>query len=166
VTRNLLPSGDEKLKIKGEFVLSNLVPAIDPVANGFTFDAVNTQTGQVVLQRFVPAGASPGGSVAGWTVNGSGTRWKFKDKNNTTGTGIQKVVVTDKSARTPGLFKVVVTGKNSNFRVAIEDLRVILTLGGPAQQAANQCAIRTFNNSLGAPPKCELKSGGKTLKCK
>jgi DNA-binding beta-propeller fold protein YncE len=166
VTKNLLPTGDEKIKVKGEFVLTNLTPAIDPVANGFTLDVIDTTTNQVVLQRVVPAGASPGGTVPGWTVNGAGTRWKFKDKNNATGTGIQKVVVSDKSSRMPGLFKVVVTGKNSNFRLTTENLRVVLTLGGSAQQVADQCAIRTFNNSAGAPPKCELKSGGKTLNCR
>jgi hypothetical protein len=147
-------------------VLSNLTPPINPLFNGFTFEVLDTQTQQVVLSRFVPSVASPGGSATGWTANGSGTRWTFKDKSGSSGTAITKVVVKDKSSRTPGLFSFVVRGKDGDFRLQSENLRLVVTLGGPAQQTANQCATRTYNNSLGAEPKCELKSGGNTLKCK
>jgi YVTN family beta-propeller protein len=166
VTKNLAPSGDENLKIKGQFVLSNLVPPIDPVSNGLTFDVIDTQSGQVVLTRVVPAGASPGGTAPGWVANSAGTRWIFRDKDNAAGTAITKVVVRDKSSRTPGLFSVVVRGKGGDFRLQTENLRMVVTLGGAAQQAANQCATRPFNDHLGAPPVCELKRGGATLKCR
>ena len=159
VSRNLAPSGDETLKIKGQFVLSNLVPPIDPASNGFTFDVIDTQSGQIVLSRFVPA-------AQGWATNSAGTRWTFKDNDNATGTAISKVLVRDRSSQTPGLFSVLVRGKGGDFRLQSETLRVVVTLGGAVQEAADQCAARAFSDHLGAAPSCELKSGGATLLCK
>jgi YVTN family beta-propeller protein len=166
VAKNDNPAGDEKLTAKGEFVVSNLTPAIDPLANGFTIHILDASNNTLVT-RFVPPGASPGGGVPGWKANKAGTRWTFKDRDDALGLGISKVVVKDLSKRTPGLFKVVVKGKNANFQVMQEDLELVLTLGGAAQQAANQCATRDFNPSSGPDPSCELKgTGNRTLKCK
>ncbi len=164
ISRNNNPAGDERLKIKGEFVLSALSPAIDPVANGFTYEIVDSNTSSVLSTRFVPPGA---GVPVGWKVNGAGNRWVFKDRNDTLGLGITRVLIRDRSNKTPGLFKVVLKGKGDNFQVMVEDIEVILTLGGAAQQAADQCATRDFNPSTGADPNCELKgTGNKTLRCK
>ena len=159
VSKNLAPSGDETLKIKGQFVLSNLVPPIDPASKGFTFEVIDTQSAQIVLSRFVPA-------AQGWATNSAGTRWTFKDKDNATGTAISKILVRDRSSQTPGLFSVLVRGKSGDFRLQSETLRVVVTLGGAVQEAADQCAARAFSDHLGAAPSCELQSGGATLQCK
>jgi hypothetical protein len=159
VTKNLSPAGDERLKIKGQFVLTNLLPPINPLTNGFTIEVIDTQSSQVVLSRFVPAG-SP------WVANSSATKWTFKDDDNVSGTSITKVIVKDKSSRTPGLFSFIARGKEGNFQLQSENLRLVVTLGGAAQQSANQCGSLTYNNSSGVDPNCELKSGGNTLKCK
>jgi hypothetical protein len=166
VSRNDNPAGDEKIKIKGEFVITNTAPPIDPIANGLSFDVIDTVSGQSVLSCIVPNGASPGGSVPGWTINGSGTRWKFKDSKDVLGTGITKVTVRDKSSKTAGLYQVRLQGKDANFQIGTENLELVVILGGAAQAAADQCASRPFNPSTGAAPKCELKSGGRSLKCK
>ncbi len=167
IARNDNPTGDERLTAKGEFVLTNLVPAIDPVNNGFTFELIDSTTSTTLVTRFVPPGATPGGSIPGWKVNNAGTKWVFKDRDNVLGLGIKRVVVKDRSSKTPGLFKVVVKGKNGNFQIMQEDLELVLTLGGAAQTAANQCATRDFNPSTGPAPKCELRgTGNRTLKCK
>jgi len=166
VTKNDAPPGNERPKIKGEFVLPSLVPAIDPVNNGFTFDVRDSMTGTSLLSRFVPPGASPGGGNPGWKVNKSGTRWVFKDRNDVLGLGITKVLVKDRSSKTPGLFKVVVKGKDADFQVMQEDLDLVLTLGGAAQDAAGQCAAVDFNPSTGPDPNCELRgTGNRLLKC-
>jgi len=162
-SRNSAPSGDERLSISGEFVLTNLVPTINPIANGFTFDILRSSNDEVLVTRFIPPGASPGGTVPGWKVNGAGTTWSFKDRHNVLGLGVTKVVVKNRSNRTPGLFTVRVKGKDANFRVVTSDIDVVLTLGGSAQKTANQCAVRDFNTSAGPPPLCEFNGNGDDL---
>ncbi len=163
ISSNDNPAGDEKLTARGEFVLSSFTPPINPAANGFTIDILDAG-GSTLVSRFVPPGLTPGGSAPGWTANSGGTRWIFKDRNNALGLGISKVVVKYKSS---GSFKVVVKGKDGNFQVMQEDVAMVFTLGGAAQQAADHCASRDFNPSSGPDPSCELSgTGNKTLKCK
>ena len=167
ISRNDNPVGDEKLTAKGEFVLTALAPPIDPLNNGFTIDIIDSTTSTVLVTRFVPPGATAGGSAPGWKVNNAGNKWVFKDRNNALGLGIKRVVVKDRSSKAPGLFKVVVKGKDGDFQVMQEDIEVVFTLGGSAQQAADQCATRDFNPSTGAAPYCELRgTGNRVLKCK
>ncbi len=167
VARNDSPAGDERLVIKGEFVLSNLFPAIDPLSNGFTFDVLDSTNGNTLVTRFVPGGATPGGSAPGWKVNGAGTRWRFIDRHNALGLGVRTLIVSDRSNRTPGLFTVRVKGKDGDFRLQQTDLTLVLTPGALLQKGSNQCAVRDFNPSPGPSPRCELKGAtNRTLICK
>jgi hypothetical protein len=165
VARNDLPAGDEKLTLKGELVVST-VPAINPIANGFSFDIVDRDTGVVLISRVVPGGASPGSGVPGWTVNSAQTRWTFKDSTGFFADGITKVIVKDKSNRTPGLFQVKVKGKDGAFRFTKEKVELVFVLGGPAQAAAGQCGTRPFSVSTAPKPNCKLSSSGKSIRCK
>jgi len=163
VSRNNDPAGDERLSISGEFVLTSQVPTINPVANGFTFEILRSTNDEFLVTRFIPPGASPGGTVPGWNVNGAGTTWSFKDRKNVLGLGVTKVVVKNRSKKTPGLFSVRIKGKDANFRVVTSDIDLVLTLGGTVQKAANQCAVRDFNTISGPPPLCEFKGNSNDL---
>ena len=75
ISRNLVPAGDERLKIKGEMQLAALSPPIDPVANGLEI-SVADQSGAPLFDLPIPGGAL-------WKVNSSGTRWTYKDRDGT-----------------------------------------------------------------------------------
>jgi YVTN family beta-propeller protein len=167
VSKNLDPAGDEGLSLRGEVRLTVTSPAIDPIANGFSFK-VTDQGGSTLFDQTVPAGVPASKGAAGWSLNSKGTQWTFKDNSGTTAGGITKVVVTDASANTPGLFRFSVTGKKADFQVASGQVPVQLfvVLGGPTQDAAGQCGTRAFNPDGGAAPKCKLSTNGNTLSCR
>jgi len=155
--------GDERIAASGQWAVTPLLPAIDPLVNGFTFSVLDSD-GSTVVTRFVPPGAPPVRGAAGWTVNSKRTKWVYKDKAGTAG-GVQKVVIKDKSlSGTLGLFDFSVKGSKSDFQVDPTALppRLLVTLGGDAQFAAGQCAGVTF--TMGVTPKCA--SSDTSLSCK
>jgi YVTN family beta-propeller protein len=162
VSRNFSPPGDEKLSVKGEMTITNLSPAIDPVANGLRL-TVRDQNGATIFVRDVPPGLAPSSSAPGWKESSSGTRYKFKDKDGTLAGGITKVILVDRSNVAPGRFKVKVIGKNGNFRVQSNQTPVELeiVLGGDSELAADQCAAVDFGAL-----QCSFNASGNSLKCK
>lgn len=164
MTKNLSPAGDEKLVLRGEFQLNVLAPPIDPMAHGLTLSVFDSG-GALLYTRFIPHwAASPGGP--GWKQNG--TRWTFKDRNGILAGGIKKVILSDLSSITPGLFKLKVIGKDANFQVPAgsEPVQLEVVLGGAAERVAGQCATRAYNTSGGPRPSCETASAGDLLKCR
>jgi DNA-binding beta-propeller fold protein YncE len=166
VSHNASPAGDEKLILKGEWQMTTQTPAIDPIANGFSF-AVLDQQGTPIFQRVVTGGASPGSGAPGWKVNGQLTRWTFVDHDGTLAAGVTRVLIRNLSARVPGLFRFKVKGKMDNFQVSSGQVPVqmIATLGGPAQVGAGQCATVAFNPSGGPSPACKLSANEAVLNC-
>jgi hypothetical protein len=165
VARNLAPANDERLRVGGVFNVSNLTPAIDPIANGLQF-TIYGQSGDVLMSFFIPPGAQPDTQSPGWKVNRSGTRWGFKDRNSAL-VPIQRVSLTHKVNLAPGIFKVTVSAKMADFTSdpAELPLRLDVVLGGPPQAAAGQCAVGMFNSASGNRPKCEMRSGGDKVTC-
>ncbi|MBX3027277.1 hypothetical protein KF840_20460 [bacterium] len=157
IARNALPAGDEKLFLKGELRLPSLLPAIDPSVNGFSLQVRDRGTGQPLLTRFVP----PGASTPGWARGGSA--WKFSDRDGGLAGGVSKVMLKDRSSRTPGLFQFTVRGKGNDFRVASENLELVVVLGSQPQGAAGQCGSATFNPGGAPAPACAAL--GSTLRC-
>jgi DNA-binding beta-propeller fold protein YncE len=164
VTKNLTPSGDERLLVKGEFDLGTppFAPAINPLLNGISF-AILDDSGTPIITKAIPPGASPGGPAPGWKVNAAGTKWTFKDNTGATTGGITRAVVLDKSSVTPGLFRFRIKGKDGDFLVEPGEIPVemIVVIGD-----ATQCGSLAFNAAGGGDPECELKAQGKTLLCK
>ena len=156
ISRNLVPAGDERLKIKGEMQLAALSPPIDPVANGLEI-SVADQSGAPLFDLPIPGGAL-------WQANGSGTRWTYRDRDGTVG-GIIKVVLTQQSA---GLFRLKVVGRDGNFHLVLSQLplRLQVVLGGSAQLAADQCAALSFNPSSGPSPRCVMSGSRSAVRCK
>jgi DNA-binding beta-propeller fold protein YncE len=160
VTRNGAPAGDERLTIKGEFVMATTVPALDPVANGITIKIIDRANATTVLSRIVPAGAgSPG-----WS--GAAPRWKFSDRDQqTSAAGIIKAVVKDRSSRTPGLVRFRIKGKDADFRVGTDNLELVVIAGGASEGAAGQCGRVQFAPGGAGAPACLFSSGNTVLRC-
>jgi YVTN family beta-propeller protein len=167
VSKNADPAGDESLSVHGQWQVATLAPTIDPIANGFNFKVVDP-VGGTVFDRRVPPGAPAGKGAPGWTVNRSGTKWTYKDSSGAATGGITKVVVTNSSSKTPGLYKFTITGKKANFQVGTGEVPVelFIVLGGAAQDAAGQCATIAFNDASGAKPRCAFIGGNNVLNCR
>ncbi len=160
LARNEAPAGDEKLTIKGEFVVATTVPAIDPIAHGLTLTLIDRTTNQPVLTRFLP----PGSMTPGWS--GESPRWKYSDRDHQTGAnGIEKARVKDRSIKTPGLFQFLLKGKDANFLVGTDNLELVVIFGAAAEGAAGQCGRVQFAPGGVGAPSCELSAGGATLRC-
>ncbi|MEO8603543.1 MAG: metallophosphoesterase [bacterium] len=162
VARNLFPTGDEKLKIRGAMQLTQLSPIIDPASHGFTLTVLDS-SGNLLFERYVPAGLVPSPGQPGWRLGHNS--WTYKDKAGTIAAGIRKVTV---KQRVPGQLTFKVTGKDGLFAVPPSSpfLTLIITPGDSSTAANNQCATRTFNPPSGAAPKCDLLAGGKRVRCR
>jgi hypothetical protein len=161
VTRNLNPTGDERLTLRGDWEPLS-TPSVNPLTDGFTF-RVNGDSG-VLFSRQIPGGAPPTPGAAGWTVNRAGTRWTFNDRDDTDGDGITKVIVINRSSPTRGtLYKFRVKGKDNNFQIPVPDLppTLLVGFGAPAQIGAGQCANKVFNAVDG----CRASSTGDSVAC-
>jgi YVTN family beta-propeller protein len=168
VSKNADPAGNELLTVSGQWQVAPLTPAIDPIANGLNFKVVDP-VGATIFGRRIPPGASAAKGVPGWSVNGAGTQWIYKDSTGGSTGGITRVVVTNSSTMlTPGLYRFSVSGKKAHFQVATGQAPVGLSvvLGGATQDAAGQCATATFNAATGSSPSCNFLGGNNVLSCK
>ncbi|MEO8606182.1 MAG: hypothetical protein ABI629_26660, partial [bacterium] len=156
VSRNAAPAGDERITIKGEFVVATTSPAIDPVAHGMTIMVVDHSSSAVLLSRTVPAGfASPG-----WV--GFAPKWTFRDRDHVTSAdGIDKVLLRDRSSHTPGLMQISLKGSGADFQLNTDNLELVVILGGATEGSLGQCGRVAFTGS----PDCTLSSSGNSLRC-
>jgi len=166
VSRNLAPPGDDRLRVRGLFNVLNLIPEVDPIANGFSF-AVYGQNGDEIMSFVVPPGAQPDTRSPGWKVNRSGTRWSFKDRDGTLAGGIRRVSIVHKVNRAVGLFLVSVTAKDGDYHIdpAQLPLRLDLVLGSQPQADEGQCAAGVFNPEEGDRPRCRSRREGSSISC-
>ena len=166
-SRLLFPPGEQKITVRGEWVLPLPVsPALDPAVYGFNLRVIGADAA-TLLMRSVPPGLRADNGEPGWKVNKKGDRWDFKDKDGVLAGGITRVTIIDKSKTFPGLVKVRAKGKGLAMQVAESQIPVELVLvpGGGQQSASAQCATRTFNPPAGEKPRCRLRSNGNTLSC-
>jgi len=135
------------LSAKGQAVVPKPWTGVDPIANGIRL-AVDAVTGPGGLDVTLPGGAAVNG--VGWSINGSGTTWTYRDKAGTHG-GITKAVVKNRSQKTDGLLQWSITGKSA-ATLALPDVSMVRTavvLGAPLE-----CAIWAWNPPAGAKPRC------------
>ena len=134
-----------KLSFQGEVVLPHpFNPPLDPTANGLTLEFVNAR-GQRV------SAVLPGGPP--WmVVNAAGTRWRYDDPTGAVA-GIDRVVVSDESARESGRVRVRARGHGGNY-VRGAPLLVRWRVG--ASEA--QCGEVTFLQPDGPMPRCRESS--------
>ncbi len=155
VSNNGDPAGDERLAMSGQWVVP-LSPAMDPIANGFSF-ALYDSSGTEMFSRTVPGGAAAANDAPGWRINRSHTKWVFKDRSGTLAGGVNRVTISDKSGTsgTPGLFSFNVKGGGADFQVDIPTLppTLLVTMGGTTPLDNSQCATAVFGLS-GVAPVC------------
>jgi parallel beta-helix repeat protein len=135
------------LRFKGQAVIARPWIGIDPVVNGVRI-VIRAGDGSSATDVMVPGGAYDG--VAGWTVNGDGTRSLYRDPAGTVG-GITRVIVKDSSRKVDGLLRWVVKGSGTAAALPnAADVRGTIVLG-----TADECAAIRWNPPGGDRPRCQ-----------
>ena len=150
------PPGDDTLNFQGKLTIPvPFSPPLDPRTNGVQLFIQDT-TAQV-LSVTIPGDAFSNPPNKGWKVNAAGTKWTYLDKTKILIGGINKVVIQDKSAATPGLVTFSIKGKTGSYAVAPADLpvtaRIVLAPSG------GQCGDASFAS-------CTFNKSGSSLTCK
>jgi 6-phosphogluconolactonase (cycloisomerase 2 family) len=136
---NLDPTpGDDVLVFKADFLMRNeSFGSLDPLTTGIDV-TVATAAGGSVLAVSLPGGAFGGGGTAGWQQKGA--NWLYVDKTPVPLAGVKKVVLTDRSAKQPGVASIKVLGKKGSYAFVAGDepptVRVDLGLTDVCVQAA------------------------------
>lgn len=157
IKKVLPPPGDDSLNFKGTVAVQPSIGAqIDPLAGGVTVRLRNA--GATFMETLIPGGAYDPVTKTGWKVNRSATQWTFVGPMTGAPDGITKVVVSDHSARTPGVWTFAVTGKHGNYAIGT-DVAADLVLPGDGG-----CFAAIFSAVPPAHPSCLLSKT--TLKCK
>lgn len=161
IRKNSVAAGQQRITLKGEFVLAQTDDPIDPIEFGFSF-RVDDKDGNTVFSRVVPGGVPPERRAPGWKVNRPGTRWTFRDRSGSLADGVTVVTVLDRGKRNPGQYAFKVTGKDGDFQVdtAALPLKLVVVLGDGYQTSVDQCAERGFNPSEGVRPRCSAAGRG------
>ena len=122
-----------------------------------------------VLDATIPGGAYNSVTKVGWKVNSSHTTWNYRNAGTSTPliSGINKVVIKDRSTKSPGLVQFSVGGKNGSYPVPPSKIPVKGTIVIDSPKAmTGQCGEATFPGPPPAIPACIFYSSGATLKCK
>jgi hypothetical protein len=124
--------------------------------------------GATPLDVLVPGAAYDPVSKVGWTVNGKGTAWTYKNAGDPTPLigGIKKIQL-KAIPSTPGSYKFSVTGKYGIYPVDLTKLPLsgILVIDPPFA-TTGQCGEAVFPAAPGTSPGCAASGDGKTVKCK
>jgi len=165
IGRDLAPAGDETLAITGDIRVGTPTAVIDPLNEGFQV-TIEDSNGIVLFTRSVPPGARVSRRAPGWAVNKTHTQWVFNDSTATVAAGITHVVITDKTKKSPGLFRLSVSGKKNNFQIvpANTPVRVAAILGAKCGQ--RPCGIGAFNAAGNPKPACNFSRTGSVLSCR
>jgi len=127
-----------------------VVAGIDPAASGLRI-VVDSAVAAPTFDVTLPAGPA-------WVPNGSGTQWKYTDPLGTIG-GVRKVVVQDRSRRTPGLLKLTMKTKGGTATLPpASDVRTAASFG------AGACAGIAWGGPGDPRPSCAPK--GSRLRCR
>jgi hypothetical protein len=168
ISNNLLPGGDDRLRVRGRFQVARRVPAINPTINGLSVTIYSRFNGTELLKIVVPPGARPSFQAPGWRTNSTGTRWTYEDRNGTRTPGIRRVAVVHKTSIAIGLYEVAIYGREGSFHIDPNELplRLDIVLGGETQAAAGQCGIGLFNVETSRPPTCKVQGLGEGISCR
>jgi hypothetical protein len=152
--------GDDRLKASGSITVP-LTPAIDPIARGVRI-VITDSSGDAVVDAIIPGGYDPFTRV-GWTANGSGTTFSYRNSGRYEPVieGITKVKL-KMSPSSPGLVRFSVSGKDGSYALTGSDLPLTLSFSvDPPYAATNQCGEASFP---GPSPGCVYASGA--VKCR
>jgi hypothetical protein len=114
---------------------------------------------RTILDVTTATGAFAGSGSRGWTVNGSQTRWTYRDKTGQPDDGIRTVVLTDRSQLAPGSVAVRVVGKATRYGI-YEDEPIAQFSIAYADPATGACAETAFGGG-----DCSLRSNATAYAC-
>jgi hypothetical protein len=157
------PPYNDRLGVSGEFQLPVGVDfsAIDPLSKPVRLRIAFADGRGTVDQVLAPTFFAGSGS-AGWRLNGSATRWSFRDRTASPGAGIVSGRVDDRSQQAPGRVRVKFKGKNGFYPTPFDVLpllRATIVVGdGESGEctdtafAASDCVYTEFDNILTCVP--------------
>ena len=121
------------------------------------------QDGTFIFDRMLPAGAYNAVAKAGWKVNGTHTKFTYKNAGAPTPLldGINRASI-GVSTKTPGLVKFGVSGKKATYAPIVQadlPLKATIVIDVP-YATTGQCGETNF-----LPANCLLLSNGGTVKC-
>lgn len=150
--RLTLAASPMKIALKAEATIPLPWSGIAPPANGIRI-VVDGVSGPGGLDVTLPGGAR-------WKSNASGTTWTYADSTGAVG-GITRVVIQNRSSKTPGLLRVAARGRGGSPVVlpSPSSTRATLIVG-----TASECASYQWNGPSGAKPRCTAPTG--RLLCK
>jgi cysteine-rich repeat protein len=163
--------GLHKLKVQGSFMIPTGGPPLVPQGRGVHL-RITGPSGAIVADIHVPGGFYSAASPIGWKVAGDPpTKFTYLDKTvPPVRNGIKKVVLTDKSAKVPGLVTFVITGDRGSYPIPLGEAPITVAVelndtGNPegSMPGTDQCGEVRFNLAP-AVPACT--PGATKLTCK
>jgi hypothetical protein len=116
----------------------DLDPVVDPPRLVLSDGDLNA----AMIDETLKGGTYAGGGTAGWTSNGKGTKWTYRDKSGTPTNGIINARIDDRSHKAPGRIRIKIKGRNGNYTgPGLDYVNVSLISGDPA---LGQCAETAF----------------------
>jgi hypothetical protein len=148
--------GDDTFKLSGLISLPPS-PPVDPIAKGFRL--ILSDSGGVLRDIAIPAGAINAATKIGWATNATQTKFQYKNADGID--GITKIKL-QASTKVPNGFLVKIGGKRGSYLVAAarQPVHVVLIIDTP-NATTGQCAERDYT-----APACLFDSKGNTFKCK
>ncbi len=164
--------GLQKVKISGAITIPTGGSPIAPQARGVHVRVLGP-TGTLVIDQHVPAGVYTAAHPVGWKVSGAPpNKFTYFDKVSLppSQNGIRKVVVTDKSAKVPGLVMFSIDGQRGDYPLAPGESPITVAIelndtGNPpgAMPGVDQCGEVRF---LVPPAVPSCQTGVAKLSCK
>jgi parallel beta-helix repeat protein len=151
------PPGDDALKFAGEVTLPYpFTPPLDPATDGLEM-IIADAAGSRLLDVVLPGGGYDRDTRVGWKTARRGNKWTYVNRSAAPPGGIARVVVRDRSSRSPGLVQFVARGVDGSYAVDEANLPLtgLVALQPPAVESA-QCALATFPSPAAA---CRTRPG-------
>jgi hypothetical protein len=138
-------TGNDGLKLTATFDVAVAFASLDPQNDGARL-IVARDDGSAVIDAMLPAGVYAGGGTAGWSTNGTGTRWTYRDRTDSPPAGIVKMKIRDLSKQSAGRVSVKITSRRATYPLEPSAFPVAVTvvLGNASASAAGACGEGTF----------------------
>lgn len=141
-------SGNDQLTIKGDFTLREGGSFLDlaPGTDGVRIVVANDD-GVDRLDITVPAEMHTGARKSrGWRYSNRSHAWKYVDRTSVPINGLRKLLVKDRSKRSPGEVRILLRGRNGHYPVTSDDtpMRASVVLGDISASLAGDCGESAF----------------------
>jgi hypothetical protein len=155
---------NDQLSLKGDLTLpeSSDFALLVPGAHGSRL-VVTAANGATRVDETIPAGMHPGGRNArGWKYVNRQKAWKYTDATDNKINGISKIMIKDRSRRSPRSLRVSLKARGGNYPVTAGDIPVNATLvfGDLEASVLGECGESDFNRD-----QCQFNRSRRKLSC-